>query len=488
MQRRAQGDDARLPIKLGPTSNGEYWPVQSSSKLEHAREEALRQADANARALGIDRRTFLQSASGAATVLLCLNQLVACGGGRYAVPKEAARDRPLADAALKKPRHEFVFDVQTHFVSAERNWWDVKPPNMAQFLNESPHAKCGSTFPLTCFDRDHYLKELFLDSDTDMAVLSALWGTPDMNPLLPEEAVQAKERFEKMNGAPRLILHGVVYGKAHSPSQNVEHMQRLVERFGIRAFKLYPVWSPDGRGYRLDDPETGLRLFEQGMTSGVSVFAIHKGLKLVGAPNAFTSAIDVGPAAKAFPDAKLLIYHSGYDSDHKEGPYDPKNDVGIDTLIRSVEEHGIGKNGNVWAELGGVWREVMRDPDQAAHVIGKLLVHLSEDRILWGTDGIWYGSPQDQIQAFRTFEISAEYQERFGYPALTQSIKRKIFGLNAAAVYGVSIDEIKKAQRFDPIAMARREYQNDPRPSHQAYGPRTRRELLRLLALERAGG
>jgi uncharacterized protein len=142
----------------------------------------------------------------------------------------------------------------------------------------------------------------------------------------------------------------------------------------------------------------------------------------------------------------------------------------------------------VWAELGGVWREVMRDPDQAAHVIGKLLVHLGEDRILWGTDGIWYGSPQDQIQAFRTFEISAEYQERFGYPALTPSIKRKIFGLNAAAVYGISIDEIKEAQRFDPVAMARREYQNNPWPSHQVYGPRTRRELLRLVAMERAGG
>jgi len=39
--------------------------------------------------------------------------------------------------------------------------------------------------------------------------------------------------------------------------------------------------------------------------------------------------------------------------------------------------------------------------------------------VLWGTDSIWYGSPQDQIQAFRAFEITPEFQERFGYPALT---------------------------------------------------------------------
>ena len=76
----------------------------------------------------------------------------------------------------------------------------------------------------------------------------------------------------------------------------------------------------------------------------------------------------------------------------------------------------------------------MGRPDEAAHVIGKLLATFGEDRILWGTDCIWFGSPQDQIQAFRAFEITPEYQDKFGYPALTAEIKRKIFGLNAARV------------------------------------------------------
>ena len=48
----------------------------------------------------------------------------------------------------------------------------------------------------------------------------------------------------------------------------------------------------------------------------------------------------------------------------------------------------------------------MRDPDSAAHAMGKLFKHVGEDNVLWGTDSIWYGSPQDQIQAFRTFQIS----------------------------------------------------------------------------------
>ena len=79
----------------------------------------------------------------------------------------------------------------------------------------------------------------------------------------------------------------------------------------------------------------------------------------------------------------------------------------------------------------------MGSPDQAAHVLGKLLVAVGEDNVCWGTDSIWYGSPQDQIEAFRAFEITPEFQERFGYPALTPELKAKILGTNSAALYGI---------------------------------------------------
>lgn len=473
---------ARLPIKLDSTSNGEYTPQPASPLLRHVVRTAHELARDHARRLGLSRRDFLRSTAGSATVLLAMNQLSACGGGGYQVPPSAPLEPAAADTVVKGD--EFIFDVQTHHVSVERKWWDAPRPNMSDFLLSTPQARCAGQPDLECFDGDHYLKEVFLDSDTDLAVVSALWGTPDMNPLLPEEAVKTRERFEKMEGAPRLLLHGVVWGKAQSPAQAAEHMKWLVEQQRITALKLYPVWSPDGEGYRMDDPATGLRLLEQGLAAGVSIFAIHKGLRLNGAPRAFVSPIDVGPAAKAFPQAKLLVYHSGFETQRREGPYDPKAESGVDALIRSCEDSGIGKQGNVYAELGGVWRESMKDPDQAAHVLGKLLKHLGEDRILWGTDAIWFGSPQDQIEAFRAFQISEQFQERYGYPALTPEIKRKIFGLNAARVYGVSPDEIARAQRFDAVARARLEYRNAPSPSHLTYGPRTPRELARLLASE----
>jgi predicted TIM-barrel fold metal-dependent hydrolase len=386
--------------------------------------------------------------------------------------------------------------VQTHHVAADRVWWESERPTIAQFLVETPQARCevpngaprgSNAQALACFDQDHYLKEVFLDSDTDIAVLSALWGTPEMNAIHVDEMARTRERLSMMEGSPRLLIQGHVYGKATTPAQNVEQMHALVETFKIDAWKLYPVWSPDGKGYRMDDEATGARLLEQGSKLGVHVFAVHKGLRVPGMPEAATDALDIGPAALAFPNTRILVYHSAYDSEHKEGAYDPKATTGVDTLIRSVEEAGLGKNqGNVYAELGSVWREVMKDPEQAAHVIGKLLKCFGEDRVLWGTDAIWYGSPQDQIMAFRAFEISQEYQERFGYPAITQQAKAKIFGLNAASVYELDSVTMRKAQQWDPVAKAREEYKNDPRPSFTTYGPRTRRELLGLQKIERA--
>jgi hypothetical protein len=136
----------------------------------------------------------------------------------------------------------------------------------------------------------------------------------------------------------------------------------------------------------------------------------------------------------------------------------------------------------VYAELGSTWRELMKKPDEAAHVLGKLLLHLGEDRILWGTDAIWFGSPQDQIQAFRAFEISPAFQDRFGYPALTPERKAKIFGLNAARLHGIDVASLRRAQAGDDLSRVRAQYANAPRPLHEAWGPRTRRDLLRMLA------
>ena len=71
----------------------------------------------------------------------------------------------------------------------------------------------------------------------------------------------------------------------------------------------------------------------------------------------------------------------------------------------------------MYAELGSTWFLMLRRPVEAAHVLGKLLVALGPERIVWGTDSTWYGSPQPLIDAFRAFTIPERMQEELRVPA-----------------------------------------------------------------------
>jgi predicted TIM-barrel fold metal-dependent hydrolase len=194
-----------------------------------------------------------------------------------------------------------------------------------------------------------------------------------------------------------------------------------------------------GTGWHLDD-DTGQRFLEQAREVGVNLVCAHKGVSgLVEA----SAPDDVGPAARAFPDISFVIYHSGYEPGMPEGPYPTEGaTLGVDTLVRSLVDHGIGPGGNVYAELGTTWFNLLSRPDEAAHVLGKLLVHLGEDNIIWGTDGIWYGPTQAAVDAFRTFQIPDALCEAHGYPKVTAAARRKILCGNAAGAYGLDVDAL----------------------------------------------
>jgi uncharacterized protein len=90
---------------------------------------------------------------------------------------------------------------------------------------------------------------------------------------------------------------------------------------------------------------------------------------------------------------------------------------------------------------------MLRRPVEAAHVLGKLLTAIGPDRIVWGTDSTWYGSPQPLIDAFRAFEIPERMQAQHGYPPLTAGVKKRILSANAQTLYGISAAELQAADR-----------------------------------------
>jgi predicted TIM-barrel fold metal-dependent hydrolase len=478
----------RLPIKLDSTSNGEFEPVPLEPIHHHARNLALANATLHARRLGIARRDFLVSLCGAASTLLAMNAAFLAGckrGASYAMPAEAATEPAAAEAALAG--NEFIFDVQGHFVNPTGAWTKDLPDGARPLSFVSTEGCAAADEPglayLRCVGRDEFIKDIFLDSDTDLTVLSFVPSTRDGEPLTIEEATATSALVEKMDGTHRLYLHGRV-----NPNQpgDVEDMERLAKHFNIAAWKTYTQWGPDGKGFFMDD-EPGLRMIEEARRLGVKNIAIHKGLPFGPRSYEHSTCVDIGRVAKRFPDVNFLVYHSGFVTGEGEGAYDPKRSDGIDALITSLRDNGIGKNGNVYAELGSTWRFLMRDPDMAAHGIGKLLAHVGEDNVLWGSDSIWYGSPQDQILAFRAFQISPEFRERFGYPEITANIRAKVFGRNALKIYPVPEDVLSKHLAKDAVARERENYRNAPDPKFVTYGPKTRREFLNLKRRETMG-
>ena len=437
----------RLPIKLDSTSNGEFVPVPLSPANRAANQFAHAAATKNAQRLGLSRRKFLISSCGAASALLAFNGAHGRAGGFYDLAPEAALDEQLARVQTGAAKQELIFDVQGHFVDSPKG----NPKNHEVFV-----------------------KEVFLDSDTDLMVLSFVPSTREAEPVTIEAADAVRRIVDRLEGTHRLLLHGRV-----NPNQpgDLEGMDELAQKWRVSAWKTYTQYGPGGKGYFLSD-EVGTRFIERARKLGVKVVCVHKGLPFGSRSYEHSQCGDIGVVAKRFPDVKFLVYHSGFVTSVKEGPYGQKD--GIDTLIRSLEENNVGPGSNVYAELGSTWRFLMRDPEQAAHALGKLIKHCGEDNVLWGTDSIWYGSPQDQIVAFRTFQISREFRERYGYPEITPAIRAKVFGLNGAKVYGIRTDELKRVLSRDRISSEKAAYAERPDPHFLTYGPKTRREFLNL--------
>jgi predicted TIM-barrel fold metal-dependent hydrolase len=483
------------PIWLGNHSNGEYFHPQTPEEAK-LRAEIMRRGDEEARHRGLDRREFMWSAAGMAVALSAINEL-GCGTKNKNAPGGSG---PGADAgtACFNPGangsnltgNEFIMDVQTHcFDNGE---WRTRNIVYPAFLGT--FANCSDeTVALDCLNQAHYAELFFIDSDTTMTVITAwpaaqcyqersLLGNPATACGLPLSNEAMRGLREWLN--TKLMSQRCINQFQVMPNDRIERqidgMYAAVNdpTWKCGSWKAYPAWTSDtypaadgsAQGYYLTDP-IGIAFIEAGLKLGVPNFAVHKGLPIPGFDMLHNEPTDVGPVARMYPHANFVIYHSGINAracasggvlcsltptPTETVPYDDTVDehslTGVNVLIRSL----LAPNGdrskavianpdmgetfrphNVYAEMGSAWRQVMTNTTQAQHYIGKLLKYLGPDNIVWGTDCILGGSPQSQIMAFRGFTISQQFQDMYGYPQITDDMKAKIFGLNAARLYRI---------------------------------------------------
>jgi len=487
----------RIPLYAGPISNGEFIPAQPSNRDRETNRLIREKIDEAVRRTGIDRRRFLQGA-GAVAAALAVFESAACGrspggkparGGTFKAPPPTEAE---ACQALLVDQDDFIFDVHTHHVMPNGPWVQNAPDTVGLVSGMLPQG-CADNPRLDCLDRANYLHDLFMSSDTTMAMLTDVPNSgPSTAPVPLSEAIQTEEVLSQLThpGSTRLLVQNVIAPNVGPVNGWIDEMTAAFETHDIAAFKVYTAWSPTAHGFSLEDPTIGLPVLQHAHDLGVKVFVAHKGLPLVNFDPVFNHPEDMVALSRQFADMNFLIYHAAWDPSHVEGPYDPTATTGIDTLLAALDRHGVPPNDNVWVDLATMWRQLLTLPDQAAHALGKLLSRVGDKRVMWGTDSIWYGSPQPQIMAMRAFEITSEFQERYGYPPLTATTKANIFGMNAANLFGVDPTAVRCGLENDPLTATGAEAQQlqadgaAPSPWHPR-GPTNRREMMKWLATAR---
>src|SRR5262249_45153573 len=124
------------------------------------------------------------------------------------------------------------------------------------------------------------------------------------------------------------------------------------------------------------------------------------------------------------------------------------------------------------ADVGQLFAQTtIADPRVSAAMMGQLVRGLGADHVVWGTDAIWTGSPQWQIEALRRLEIPGDMQKEHGFKPVGPAdgpLKNMILGENNARLYKY---DRRAALATDRIAAAKQIYeQNGPERSNLRYG------------------
>ena len=277
--------------------------------------------------------------------------------------------------------------------------------------------------------------------------------------LTAEQTAAARNFVNQISGSTRMLAHGLLYvGKG-----NLAYIEEQIEKNDPDSWKGYNIsyaakvdndpMSPM-RQWRHDDEEVAYPTFElvekhyqrlRTRKPGLNNICVHKGLA-PGQPDPVRGhPADLPKAAKDWPNLNFITYHACIQPSFFM--YDALQEVRSGKLREGVPDISwtteyatlVAPYRNTYAELGTTWASsVVTFPTLAAHIMGQLMKFMGPDRIVFGSDSVWYGSPQWQIDAMWRFQIPEDLRRRYGYPELTQDAKRKILGLNSAKLYGIN--------------------------------------------------
>ena len=475
-----QGVRSSGPVPTQIVSNEEFPPLPQTRNQALVEQAVTDLHGLAAKRLGMTRRNFLKTSGSMAASFLAMNSVF----GRFFDVFDTELFEPAAFAEQQGAPF-FIFDVQTHYVSSGYDPKDTESRRKGAVTREAllglrRRAKESGLNPQLSGDRgtlddlswQNFVKEIFLDSETSIGLISTPPGPyPQEAVVPPNEMAHIRDEINRLAGSQRMLAHGLATPQLGKT--DLDFMAMQAEQLKIDAWKCYTGSCPKGfeHGWWMDDEKVAYPMLEQARKLNVKRLCVHKGLPLGPVPE-YNHPRDLIKAAKDFPDIDFLVYHSGFkgaasvdDSVEKTGEI-----LWASEFCRMKRaEPGIK---NIYMELGSTFAQLVTShPLVCAHLLGQLIQTFGVEHVLWGTDSIWSGTPQWQIEAFRRFQIPDQLIEKYQYQSLTREVKAKIFGLNAARVFGIDVTATRNAVPKDYVGRLRMSYlEEGPEPSHRLYG------------------
>jgi hypothetical protein len=471
------------PVPTQMVSNGEFNPLPQSPAQRQVEARLGEIAEAQGRRLGLGRRGFLRSGSGMAAAFLAMNEVF---GPLFEVGSAEAAEPEAAAARNDALRGQFIFDDQLHFVRDDYPFQGLT--DLARYAAEhwNPAMRGDRVgLGLERYRFENFLKEVYLDSDTSVGLLS---GAPFDDPknwfLTNDQIKQAAQTVNGIAGTQRLLFHSLVTPKQPGWMEEVDRCIAEVRPTSWKGYTIGDPLSPRTTRYpwRLDDEALMYPFYEKVVRAGITTICIHKGLlpkdyetSIPGGAWRFAGVEDLPKAAKDWPQISFVIYHAALrafleNPDAELAQFEQNGYIRwVSDLAEIPQRYGVS---NVYADLGTCFAiSAVTNPRFCAAMMGTLIKGLGADHVFWGTDSVWYGSPQWQIEALRRLEIPEDMRRKHGFAPLGPAdgaVKNAILGGNGARHYKV---ERHTALESDGIGRMRTAYLRDGQDrSLAAYG------------------
>jgi predicted TIM-barrel fold metal-dependent hydrolase len=470
------------PVPTQIVSSDEYAPVPQTEKQRRVESRLKDIGDALAKRQGLSRRRFFQTAAGMAASFVAMNEVF---GPLFEASAAEAAMPEMADQRAQALSGQFVIDGHTHFLRDDTKLTGFVRQREA--VGKSGWNKSLGEREQTIEDLkyNNYLKEIYLDSDTKIALLSNSPSEVPEDWFIPQEQVFAtRERVNQEAGSRRMLAHFTI-----TPGWPgwLDHVDEAIERLRPDSWKGYTVGDNTHKElaqhpYRLDDEKLMYPFYEKAAKSGIKNVCIHKGLFAPRVEDRFpglrpyADVDDVGKAAKDWPQLNFLIYHSAYrwvGGNPADGMAEfdrTGRSSWTSDLAEIPEKYGVT---NVYGDLGQLfaWTAVA-EPRLAAALVGMLVKGLGSERVLWGSDALWTGAPQWQIEGLRRLEIPEDMQKKYGFAPLGMAdgpVKTAILSGNSARLYG--LEKHADVTSRDRFAALKADYiANGPGRSNLRYG------------------